>query len=118
MSVIGDKIKQARQSRGWSQEDLALKMGYKSKSTINKIELGINDIPQSKVAKFAQVLGVTPGFLMGWVTEEDSVKNNQIAKLIIRMRTDEDFLATVAALSELSEKQYRGVRELIAAFDD
>jgi transcriptional regulator with XRE-family HTH domain len=41
-------------------------MGYKSKSTINKIELGINDIPQNKIAKFAEVLGTTPAKLMGW----------------------------------------------------
>jgi transcriptional regulator with XRE-family HTH domain len=48
-------------------------MGYKSKSTINKIELGINDIPQSKIMQFAEVLGTTPAELMGW-NEED--KNN------------------------------------------
>ena len=32
--------------------------------------------------------------------------------------TDEDFYNTVLALSELSEKQYRGVQQLIAAFDE
>jgi transcriptional regulator with XRE-family HTH domain len=55
-----------RKKLGWTQEDLAKRMGYKSKSTINKIELGINDIPQSKIAKFAEVLGTTPARLMGW----------------------------------------------------
>jgi transcriptional regulator with XRE-family HTH domain len=55
---------------GLTQEELANRMGYKSKSTINKIELGINDIPQSKIVQFAEVLGTTPAELMGW-NEED-----------------------------------------------
>lgn len=41
-------------------------MGYKSKSTINKIEAGINDITQSKVIAFAKVLNTTAAYLMGW----------------------------------------------------
>ena len=73
MSTIGNNISRIRRDLGLTQEDLAKLMGYKSKSTINKIELGINDIPQSKIVQFAEVLGTTPAELMGW-TEED--KNN------------------------------------------
>lgn len=73
MSTIGNNISRIRKDLGLTQEDLAKLMGYKSKSTINKIELGINDIPQSKIVQFAEVLGTTPAELMGW-TEED--KNN------------------------------------------
>ena len=40
-------------------------MGYKSKSSINKIEMGINDIPQSKVLAFARALDTTTAYLMG-----------------------------------------------------
>ena len=66
MGNIGERIKEARLRNDWSQEELAKKMGYKSKSTINKIELGINDVTQKKVAKFAEVLGVPISFLMDW----------------------------------------------------
>lgn len=41
-------------------------MGYKSRSTINKIELGKVDISRSKIAKFAEALNVPPSYLMGW----------------------------------------------------
>ena len=64
MSEIGKNIMQIRKELGMTQEELATKMGYKSKSTINKIENGTNDIPQSKVVKFAEVLGTTPAVLM------------------------------------------------------
>jgi transcriptional regulator with XRE-family HTH domain len=69
MSTVGENILYMRKSLGWTQEELAKRMGYKSKSTINKIEMGINDIPQSKIAQFAKVLGTTPAHLMGWVDE-------------------------------------------------
>jgi transcriptional regulator with XRE-family HTH domain len=58
-----------RKRIGLTQEELAKRMGYKSKSTINKIEMGINDIPQSKILQFAEVLGTTPAHLMGWDEE-------------------------------------------------
>lgn len=77
MSTVGNNILNRRKSLGMTQEELAKKMGYKSKSTINKIELGINDIPQSKIAKFAEVLETTPAYLMGWEEE----KNNTLDKL-------------------------------------
>lgn len=66
MSTIGKRIQARRKAIGLTQEELAKRMGYKSKSTINKIELGVNDIPQSKIARFAEVLGTTPAYLMGW----------------------------------------------------
>ena len=72
MSTVGENILLMRKRLGWTQEELATKMGYKSKSTINKIEMGINDIPQSKIVKFAEVLGTTPAHLMGW---NDEVEN-------------------------------------------
>lgn len=72
MSTVGENILLMRKQLGWTQEDLARKMGYKSKSTINKIEMGINDIPQSKIAKFAEVLGTTPAHLMGWDRQKSS----------------------------------------------
>jgi transcriptional regulator with XRE-family HTH domain len=70
MSTVGGNILLMRKQLGLTQEELAKKMGYKSKSTINKIEMGINDIPQSKIAQFADVLGTTPARLMGWDEEE------------------------------------------------
>ena len=66
MTIIGTNIKQRREELGLTQEELAKKMGYKSKSTINKIEAGINDITQSKVVAFSKVLETTPAALLGW----------------------------------------------------
>ena len=63
---IGKRIKAKRIELGMTQEDLANKLGYKSKTTIAKIENGTNDITQSRVVDFANVLNTTPAYLMGW----------------------------------------------------
>ncbi len=69
---IGNRIKQRRIELGMSQQDLATAMGYTSKSTINKIELGKNDVSQSKVVKFSKVLDTTPSYLLGWYLDNDN----------------------------------------------
>jgi len=61
-----ENIKKRREELKMSQEELARRMGYKSRASINKIEMGKADIPQSRIIQFAGVLGVSPGELMGW----------------------------------------------------
>jgi repressor LexA len=53
-----------------SQETLAKLLGYKSKSSINKMESGINDIPQSTLKQIADILHTTPTFLIDGKTPE------------------------------------------------
>ena len=72
MPEIGKRIRTRREELGITQEELALKLGYKSKTTIAKIENGTNDIVQSKVIEFARVLDTTPAYLMGWIQYDDS----------------------------------------------
>lgn len=61
---FGEKIKARREELGMTQEELAKKLGYRSRSTINKIELGINDIGQSKIIAFAKALHTTTSYLL------------------------------------------------------
>lgn len=48
-SKIGNKVKKLRLSLGMSQEEFGKKLGYTSRSSINKIEKGINDISYDKL---------------------------------------------------------------------
>lgn len=66
MAEIGKRIREKREALGMTQEELAAKLGYKNKSSIAKIETGANDIVQSKVIEFANVLHTTVSYLMGW----------------------------------------------------
>lgn len=70
MANIGKRIKSRREELGITQAELAKRLGYKSKTTIAKIESGVNDIVQSKVVSFAEALDTTPAYLMGWDEKE------------------------------------------------
>lgn len=70
------RIRARREELGMSQGELAKRLGYKSRSTIAKIESGENDIPQSKIEAFADALSVTAAYLMGW--EDDPLPSNLI----------------------------------------
>ena len=76
MNDIGKRIKNRRIELGYSQEELAKKLGYTSRSTINKIENGTNDITQSKVKDFAIALDTTVQYLMGWTEKPDLTNSN------------------------------------------
>lgn len=111
MSNIGKNIMKRRKELKWTQEELATKMGYKSKSTINKIELGINDIPQSKIAKFSEVLGVSIGYLMGW---RDEIKENPEGKaeLYADIMMDKDFVELYEDFKKLDDKEKQMIKKI------
>lgn len=56
---VGINIKKRRFELRMSQQELAQAMGYKTRSTIAKIESGENDVSQKKLQRFAAVLDTT-----------------------------------------------------------
>lgn len=65
MNNIGEIIKKLRERKGLTQEELAMKVGYTSATTINKIESGTNKLKQEKIKIFADVLECTVSELLG-----------------------------------------------------
>lgn len=101
--MLGQQIKVRRKELGMSQDELARLLGYKSRSSINKIENGENDLPQSKIKAFADALHTTPGYLMGWDNPKkkkadaealaEEILNNEKVKRILPLiaeMSDED----------------------------
>lgn len=73
--IVGKRIKSLREASGMSQDELAKRVGYKSRTSINKIELGINDIPQCKIKALSTALNTTPTILMGWEEQQPIASN-------------------------------------------
>lgn len=71
---IGSRIKSRREELGMSQEELAHRIGYKSRSSINKIELGVYALTQSKIKAIADALLTTPSYIMGWEEEKKAIE--------------------------------------------
>ena len=80
LKAFGNRIKEQRLSVNMTQDELAKRAGYSSRSSINKIELGLVDLPQSKLMAIAQALGVSPVYLMG-LDETQSVEDVSSDKL-------------------------------------
>ena len=76
---LHQRIKLRRIELNMSQEELAFKLGYKSRSSINKIEMGDNDIPQSKILAFANALDTTPSYLLGIEEKPSNICTNKKA---------------------------------------
>ena len=56
---LGSNIKRRRYELKMSQQELADALGYKTRSTIAKIESGENDVSQKKLMRIASVLETT-----------------------------------------------------------
>lgn len=68
--LIGERLREARKKAGYTQEELAKLINFNSKSDVSKIENGKRDIPKSKFDLLAEILKVSPIYLLGY----DSVK--------------------------------------------
>lgn len=108
---IGERIRDKRKEKGWSQRDLAEKIGYSNHSTVGKIETGKVDLPQSKVVQFAEVLGVSVAYLMGW--EEMQKKNDVATDIVVRLRTDKEFLSLIEGINKLNPEQLASVKQIV-----
>lgn len=73
MLEIGERIKIQREKLKMSQDELAKRIGYKSRSSINKIELGHYNLTQSKIKAIADALETTPSYIMGWDELDEQV---------------------------------------------
>lgn len=73
-------IKALRIKMNLSQEELARRTGYTSRSSIAKIEAGEVDLSQSKILEFARVFNVTPTFLMGWESDFENDDTSPLTK--------------------------------------
>lgn len=84
---IGQRIAERRRQLNMTQEELAYKMGYKTKSSINKIELGVQDVPQKKIVRFAEVLDTTINYLMGWEDPDPVITDAELMEYLEYLRT-------------------------------
>ena len=69
MDVLYENIRKRREELGMSQTQLAEKAGYTDKTAISKIELGKQDLSQTRLAKIAEALCISPLVLMGYTDE-------------------------------------------------
>lgn len=93
--TLGQRISYRRQELGLTQEELAKKMGYKTRNAIYQYEQ-VDNMKLSLVEKFAKALDCSPSYILGWDDEEP------IKRELSEETATEDFeiLTMYAQLSE------------------
>lgn len=111
MDNIGTRIKNRRIELNMTQDELAKKIGYTSKSTIARIESGSNQLKQNKILDFAEALNTTPSYLIGWnekeriIVETQSKPTNEQALVLylLSLLNNEGYNEAVKRIEELTQ---------------
>ena len=73
---IGSNIREIRKMRGWTQQDLADRMGLKDKASISRIENGVEDMTTPRVQRVADALEVNINAIIGNPEATDKIMHN------------------------------------------
>ena len=107
----GARIKELREAKGLTQEELA-KLLNTTKQTISKYEKEIvTNIPSDRIENMAKILDTTPEYILGW--EKVQKNNDTIVDIVVRLRSDDEFLSVVEKISKLDSEQLRGLSAFI-----
>ena len=112
---IGFRIKSAREAKKMTQEELGAACGT-TKQSIFKYETGIvTNIPLDRLEKIAEILDVSPAFLMGWedhipVPERDPLSNivklaGRDGRYLERRLSDAQLNALMAMVEQLPDAE-------------
>lgn len=110
---LADRVRCRRESLGLTQEDLALRMGYKSRVSINKIENG-RPVSQKIIVRLAEALGVSIPYLMGW-DEKPAEDLEDMGALAAAVLMEPATLEMVQDYLSLSAADQATVRALVAS---
>lgn len=107
MTTQGAIIKELRVKKGWSQDDLAERMGM-NRVNISNYETGkIKSVPSETLKKFADVFGVSADYLLGKTENSDRPESEFLKKLEL---SDEDLLKQFTLVldgKQLTEEEAR-----------
>ena len=89
LKEMGERIRRKRIELNLTQEELAKQVGYTSRSSINKIELGLVNLPQSKIISIANALNVSVSYVMGTTKLKLGARINKNIAHNIRLRREQ-----------------------------
>lgn len=101
--TLYERVKNLRENKKMSQDELAKKCGYTSRSSISKLEKGEFNLPSDKIILLANALDTTPAYLMGWDDNPESKSlNEQIVELMDDL-TDEQKNAIIEFVKQMTK---------------
>ena len=100
---LGNLIKYYREQKGLTQEELALAIGHKGKTSISKIERGINSASYENILAISKALNIDPVVFMEQYSFDKYAEFHEFLPYLAE--ADEVTLANIRAILRMPEKK-------------
>lgn len=121
VSTTEKRLRQAMDMAHKKQADLVTDTGL-NKSTISRYCSGDAEPKANAISKLATALDVSEMWLWGYDVPmerpEGQKKNDQLVKLVVRMRSDNEFAKAVSMLDKLSPAQFSAILGMLSAMNE
>jgi len=117
-TIFASNLNKYMKLKGKSRKDLCEDLGF-SYYTVTDWVNGKKYPRMDKVEILAEYFGILKSDLIEAKSEEHwkmHEKNSTITEIIVRMRTDEDFLSLVETLNDLDRGKIISVKQMLQAF--
>lgn len=103
--TIGDRIRERREELGWSQEELAHKLGLRGRSSVSKAEKSGDTMTSTLIKAYAEALQTSTAYLLGF--EDNSEKYSYVHETMNLMLDpkQQDLVKTLDALNEIEKDE-------------
>lgn len=116
---VASRLRQAMKEKGFKQVDLVKATGI-DKGALSNYLAGRYEPKQLAVNKMALALDVSEMWLWGYdvpKTRSKAIKNNDIiSDIVVKMRTDSDFLYIAEALYKLDKAKLVAFKQMLDTF--
>ena len=113
---LKDRLGQAMKLRGIKAVELSEKTGI-PQGAISYYLAGRTEPKADRVYLISKVLDISEAWLLGYDVEMERTtaqkKNDKLAQLVTKMRTDNEFFSMVSALAELPEEQRSSIKTIL-----
>lgn len=106
--TIGQRIKNRREFLGLTQEELAFKLGYANRSSVNKIE-NSREVSLKKIKLYADALDTTVEYLMGWEDAVDEIEMDTLVDMVFEPEI-RDFMNEVVMMRNEDESKFEKLK--------
>lgn len=116
---LKDRLQEALEIREKKSVDLVRDLEIPKSAVSQYLSGKSQNMDSERLHSICKYLDVSEPWMMGYdVPRERNMdkKNNAIADIVVRLRTDEDFLSLVESLNEFDAEKIAVFRQLISTF--
>ena len=116
--MISERIKEVREKNGLNKKEMSTRLGIPY-TTYNNYETGSREPGSDFLLKFSYEFGISIDYIMGNNKNGQDIsyeykKNDTIADIILKLRSDNDFLKIVSNIYSLPKEQLGALNAFLA----